>query len=71
MKIITKLFILIDIIIIFCFALVYGPIDKARVFWVTTSMETMNHKYLAHIFYSQKTIDNIMKQNYLIDCICG
>lgn len=66
MKIVTKLFILIDIIIIFCFALVYGPIDKARVFWITTSMETMNHKYLAHIFYSQKTIDNIMKRNYLI-----
>lgn len=66
MKTITKLFILIDIIIIFCFALVYGPLDSARVFWITTSMETMNHKYLAHIFYSQKTIETIMKQNYLI-----
>jgi len=66
MKTITKLFILIDILIIFCFVLVYGPFDKARVFWITTSMETMNHKYLAHIFYSQKTIDNIMDQNYLI-----
>lgn len=66
MKTITKLFILIDILIIFCFVLVYGPIDKARVFWITTSMETMNHKYLAHIFYSQKTIDNVMDQNYLI-----
>ena len=66
MKTITKLFILIDILIVFCFILVYGPIDKARVFWITTSMETMNHKYLAHIFYSQKTIDNVMDQNYLI-----
>jgi len=66
MKLITKLFILIDFLIIFCFALVYGPFDKARVFWITTSMETMNHKYLAHIFYSQKTIDTVMNQNYLI-----
>ncbi len=67
MRVWTKIFIVIDIIILLCFALVYGPYDKVRVFWITTSMETMNHKYLAHIFYSQKTIDKTLKENYYED----
>ena len=66
MKFITKLFIILDIIIVFCFLLVYGPYDKARVFWITTSMNTMNHKYLAHIFYSDDTIEKVMNSNYYI-----
>ena len=66
MKLITKLFIILDIIIVFCFLLVYGPCDKARVFWITTSMNTMNHKYLAHIFYSDDTIEKVMNSNYYV-----
>ena len=67
MKLITKIFIAIDIIIVFCFAMVYGPVDKARVFWITTSMNTMNHKYLAHIFYSEKQIDKVLSENYFLE----
>ena len=66
MKFITKLFIILDIIIVFCFLLVYGPYDKSRVFWITTSMNTMNHKYLAHIFYSDDTIEKVMNSNYYV-----
>lgn len=66
MKFITKLFIFIDILAIICFFLMYGPYNKIRVFLVTTAMETMNHKYLAHIFYSDTVINNILANNYYI-----
>ena len=49
----VKLFVLIDFVIIGCFIFVYGPIDYAKVFWITTSMETANHQYLANIFYNE------------------
>ena len=65
LHLIIKLFIIIDIIIAICFLVVYGPIDKARVFWITTAMETKDHKYLANIFYSEDTIKSIMNENYL------
>lgn len=62
----TILFIVIDIIIAICFFVMYGPWDKVRNLYVTTAMQTMNHKYLANIFYSNKTIEKIQSQNYLI-----
>ena len=67
MRFLTKLFIFIDIMAIICFFLVYGPIKDIRVFWITTSMETLNHKYLAHVFYSNKAIENTLKENYYED----
>ena len=67
MKLITKIFIGIDILIICCFVLVYGPIKEARVFWITTAMETMDHKYLAHIFYSNSTIKKVLQKNYYVN----
>jgi len=66
MKLITKIFIAIDIVAIMCFIMVYGPYDKIRVFWITTAMETMNHKYLAHIFYSNETIEKTLRENYYV-----
>ena len=65
LHLIVKLFILIDIIVLCCFFVVYGPIDKARVFWITTAMETGDHKYFANIFYSEETIKSVMSENYL------
>ena len=67
MKLITKLFIALDILIILCFLFVYGPIDYAKNFWITTAMETGNHQYLAYIFYSKKTVNAVMSSNYLED----
>ena len=61
----VKLFIVIDFIIVLCFVMVYGPIDKARVFWITTAMETGSHQYFANIFYSDDTIKDVMSNNYL------
>ena len=66
MKLITKLFIIIDIIIILCFFMVYGPIKEIKTFWITTAMETMNHKYLAHIFYSDEEITRVLQSNYYV-----
>jgi len=67
MKLITKLFIALDVIIVFCFLLVYGPIDKARVFWITTAMETASHRYFAYIFYSVDTVNKVMDANLLVE----
>jgi len=67
MKLVTKLFIGIDIIAVICFILVYGPYDRLRVFWITTAMETMNHKYLAHVIYSDKVIEETLKENYYVE----
>lgn len=61
-KIIISL-VIIDIIAIICFFIVYGPFNYAREFWITTAMKTMNHKYLAHIFYSEDTIEKVMNKN--------
>ncbi len=65
LHILVKLFIFIDFVVIACFFVVYGPIDKARVFWITTAMETGDHQYLANIFYSENTIKKVMEENYL------
>ena len=65
MKIITKIFIVIDIIVILCFFFVYGPIDYAKKFWITTAMETGSHRYLAYIFYSEDTVNKVMNANSL------
>ena len=65
LHLIVKLFILIDFIVLCCFFLVYGPIDKARVFWITTAMETGDHQYFANIFYSEDTIKSVMSENYM------
>lgn len=65
MKLITKIFIVIDIIVLLCFFFVYGPIDYAKKFWIMTAMETGSHKYLAYIFYSEDTIDKVMNANSL------
>lgn len=64
---IIKLLIFIDIVILLCFFVVYGPIDKARVFWITTAMETGSHKFLANVFYSDEVVKNVMNNNYLIE----
>ena len=67
MKLITKIFIVIDILIVLCFLFVYGPIEYAKNFWITTAMETGNHRYLAYIFYSEKTVQDVMNANYLVE----
>ena len=61
----TIFMIFIDFIAIVCIFLMYGPITYFRNLWVTSAMTTMTHKYLAHIFFSDKTIDDIISNNYI------
>ena len=67
LHLLVKLMLIIDFIIIGCFIFVYGPNDYAKVFWITTAMATGDHKYLANIFYSEKTIKEVMSENYLVE----
>ena len=45
--------------------LLYGPYPNFREWLITTAMTTMRHQYLAKWFYSQKTIDVVLKNNYV------
>ena len=56
-------FIFIDIILFVCFFLTYGPYSYFRDFLVTTAMTSMDHKYLARIFYSDEMINKVLSQN--------
>ena len=56
MKKTKKIIISIIIFILFVFLfLLYGPIPTFREYLITSSITTMNHQYIAHIFYSNKT----------------
>lgn len=62
----TILFVFLDLIVIACFFVMYGPWDKVRNLYVTTAMKTMNHQYLANVFFSDKQIEKIMDNNYFV-----
>lgn len=58
--------VIIDLTFIILAIILYGPWDYVRNIYVTTSMQTMNHKWLAKIFYNDKEIKKIMKKNYIV-----
>lgn len=60
-------FSILDVLAIICLFLMYGPISYFRNLWVTSAMTTMNHRYLAYIFFNQEQIDNIMANNIIIE----
>lgn len=62
----TIFFIICDILALIGFIVMYGPWGYVRNLYVTTAMQTMNHKYLAKVFYSDKTIEKIMNSNYIV-----
>ncbi len=64
-KWIIILFIILDIGAVSCLLLAYGPNKKFKNFLITTAMSTMNHKYLARTIYTEKTINNVLKENKL------
>ena len=43
--------------------ILYGPYHGFRDWFITTAMTTMEHQWLAYLFYSQKTIDEVMENN--------
>ena len=62
----TILFIILDTIVAICFFITYGPWDYLRNLYINTAMNTMSHQYLARLFYSQETIEEVMSNNYFI-----
>ncbi len=62
----TIFFLVIDILIICCFVLFYGPYDKFRNVLVNTAMVTKTHQYIAYTFYSEKTVQKILDLNKYI-----
>lgn len=58
---------LLDLGALFCLVLAYGPNPRFKNFLITTAMSTMNHKYLAHTLYSDKTIKEVMEQNTIVE----
>ena len=62
----TILFIILDIIAIGCFITVYLVKDFKNWF-ITSAMTTMNHQYLAKIFYTDQEIEKIMNNNYMVE----
>lgn len=66
---VTTILALGDIIAIICFILVYGPWGNFKNIFITTAMKTMNHQYLAYVFYNKETVEQIMKNNYFVEII--
>lgn len=62
----TIVFIVLDICAIICFFIMYGPWDTVRNLYVTTAMNTMDHQWLARIFYREDRIEKIMNSNYFV-----
>lgn len=62
----TIIFIVIDVLAIFCFVLFYGPYEKFRNIIVNTAMVTKTHQYIAYTFYSEETVQKIMDLNKFI-----
>lgn len=49
--------------------LLYGPYNGFRNWYVTTAMETMRHQYLAKWFYDDKTIEEVLERNRIIEVL--
>jgi exopolysaccharide biosynthesis protein len=59
----TIIIFLIDLL--FIAGLITINIPKFKTFWITTSMTTMSHKYLAYTLYSTKDVKKVMSSNYI------
>ncbi len=62
----TYFILFIDICVLICFFLAYGPIGYFRNLFVNTALKTMNHKYYAYVLYSEKTVKKIKDSNYFV-----
>lgn len=67
LKKITKVFIVLDFFAITCLFLIYGPITYFKDLLVTTAMTTMEHQYLARIFYTDSMIEKVLSYNTVMD----
>lgn len=70
-KKLKKIFIIVGsiflVLVISFLFLLYGPYSGFRDFLITSSMTTKSHQYIAKFFYSDKTIDKVLKKNGIIE----
>ncbi len=66
-KVLILIFFVLSLFIISGLFILYGPYENFRVWLITTSMSTMKHQYIAKIFYSEEIINEILKQNSVIE----
>lgn len=66
-KILVICLIIFTILVSSILFLFYGPYKGFRNFWITSSMTTMNHRYLAEWLYSDETIQKVLKENSIIE----
>lgn len=68
-----SMFILITInfLVAICFFVFYGPFKYFRSFLITTAMTTMDHKYLARVFYSEDMINKVLSENTIEGFVVG
>ena len=59
--------IILDLMMCTSLIVLYGPWTNFRNFWITSTMTTMNHQYLAHLFYSDKMIAAVLADNYVTE----
>ena len=60
-------FVVLDFLFLFSFVfLFYGPWSGFRTFWITTSMTTKSHQYLAKWFYSDEAINKVLNENIVV-----
>lgn len=62
----TYFIIFLDILVVICFFLAYGPFGYFRNLFVNTALKTMTHKYLAYVLYSETTVQDIKNSNYFV-----
>lgn len=65
MKKLTIILLVLDIIAIFCLLLAYGPYNGFRDMFITTAMNTMNHRYLAYVLYNDEQINEVLNNNFI------
>lgn len=68
LKIILRVIISIVILLFIAFMIIFhSPYTTLKELWVTTAMQTMNHKYLAYWFVSDEEIAEIMNRNKVLE----
>ena len=64
MKKLTITFIILDILAAICFFVVYCPLfEKLQNTIISTAMVTKTHGYIAHVFYSDERINQVVASN--------
>ena len=58
---------ILDVGAIGCLVLAYGPNEDFKEFLITTAMSTMHHKYLARMIYDEETINQVLRENTIVE----